>query len=193
MRREAGEGMTRRNITMANVLVYVATTFFFLIQNGLSSEEKTVYEKVIEKENIVAEDQRSTLRAFYTAPPVIPHEVKSQDSKDCLRCHQGVTKLDDGRVSPATPHPQFSRCLQCHAPGVPGGKDVGNAWHGLKEPKRGDRWVTLSPPTIPHRIFLRENCLSCHGPDNPDMRLRSSHPERTSCLQCHVPNYEKEF
>lgn len=186
--------MTQRNIILASAVVCFSVISFCLIQKGVSSDEKPVYEMIIEKENIVTEDQRSTLRAFYTAPPVIPHGAETPEDKDCLHCHRSVTRTEDGRVAQATPHPQFSNCLQCHAPALPGGgKDVGSAWQGLKEPKRGDRWTTVSPPTVPHRIFMRENCLSCHGPENPDMRVRTSHPERTHCLQCHVPDYEKEF
>lgn len=184
--------MTQKKIILTGVLIYGLITFFFFIQNVISANEKTIYEEIIEKEKIVDEDSRAILRAFYTAPPVIPHEVESQDSKDCLRCHLNVTKLDGGRVAQKTPHPQFSSCLQCHAPSLIK-EDVDSTWQGLKEPERGDRWFWVSPPTIPHRIYLRENCLSCHGPENPNMKLRTTHPERTSCLQCHVPNYEKEF
>lgn len=170
---------------------------FFLVQNVLSADEengKDVVDVIIEEEEIVDEDRRAMLRAFYSAPPVIPHEVESRDSKDCLRCHLQVTRLDDGRVAMQTPHPQFLSCLQCHAPDPSGEREtVESSWQGLKEPQRGGRWFTVSPPTIPHRIFLRENCLSCHGPQNPNTRLRTTHPERTRCLQCHLPNDQNEF
>lgn len=196
--------MSQKKIFYWGCFLYGLLTFFLFVQNVLlanEKKEKDVVDIIIEEEKIVDEDQRATLRAFYSAPPVIPHEVESQDAKNCLRCHLNVTKLDDGRVAMQTPHPQFSSCLQCHAPslsadqaGLPGkGKKVESSWKGLTEPKRGDRWFTVSPPTIPHRIFLRENCLSCHGPQNPNTRLRTTHPERTSCLQCHVPNRSNEF
>ena len=38
----------------------------------------------------------------------------------------------------------------------------------------------------------KENCLACHGPRGHPF-LRTSHPERTNCTQCHVtrdPNTE---
>ncbi|MCA9407312.1 MAG: nitrate reductase cytochrome c-type subunit [Candidatus Omnitrophica bacterium] len=167
----------------------------FFVNNILMASDKTVIDKIIEKEKIVEQDKRAILRAFYSAPPVIPHDVdEPRDAKDCLRCHLNVTKLDDGRVGMQTPHPQFSNCLQCHVPGyADGGKKLPTSWEGLEEPKRGDRWFIMSPPTVPHRIRMRENCLSCHGPENPDMRLRTSHPERSNCLQCHVPQYGNDF
>ena len=97
------------------------------------------------------------LRAFYTAPPVVPHVIESQDSKNCLKCHLNVTKSDDGRIAMQTPHPQFSNCLQCHVPGQINKFDERTSdWKGLKEPKKGNRWTIMSPPTMPHRVALRE-------------------------------------
>lgn len=187
--------MNHRKYFSIGLIFYVVVSLLLFIYNILlAKEERHAFQAIIGKEKIDNEDSRATLRAFYTAPPVIPHEVESRDSKDCLRCHLMVTKLDDGRVAMQTPHPKFSNCLQCHVPSLPGGPhDVSSDWKGLEEPKRGDRWFYVSPPTIPHRLFLRENCLSCHGSDNPDMRLRTTHPERTQCLQCHVPDYRKQF
>ena len=186
--------MRQKRIILISVLLYSLLTSFFFVKNVVLAKERTLLQNIVEVEDITEEDARATLRAFYTAPPVIPHEIESQNSQDCLRCHLNVTRLDDGRVAMQTPHPQFSSCLQCHVPGQTSEFDQSKTqWEGLKEPKRGDRWVTMSPPAIPHRIKMRENCLSCHGPQNPDMHLRTTHPERTSCLQCHVPNYNNEF
>lgn len=186
--------MNQKRIILICLLLYIGATLLLFMRNVLFASERISIEKIIEKENIVTADQRSTLRAFYSSPPVIPHEVEDdRNANDCLRCHMDVTKLEDGRVAMQTPHPQFSNCMQCHVPSLASKDDVSTLWEGLEEPKRGDRWFTTSPPTVPHRIYLRENCLSCHGPENPDTRLRTTHPERTSCLQCHVPNYENEF
>jgi nitrate reductase (cytochrome), electron transfer subunit len=194
MRGAFGKGMSQKRIFLIGVLTYGGITFCLFFQNASVARGKVAYEEIVEKEKIVDQDRRAALRAFYAAPPVIPHEVESQDSKDCLRCHLKVTKLDSGRVAMQTPHPQLTSCLQCHVHGLPGGhQDAANTWKGLEEPRRGDRWFWTSPPTVPHRIFMRENCLSCHGPDNPDMRLRTTHPERTQCLQCHVPDYRLDF
>jgi cytochrome c-type protein NapB len=193
MRGAAGKSMNSREKV---ILIYGAAILFGFVGNQVSANDLPFQEKGKVRENgdAVEQDQRARLRAFYTAPPVISHEVESQDAKDCLRCHLKVTRSQDGRVAMQTPHPQMTSCLQCHAPGFPGADlNVESRWQGLEEPKRGTRWFWTSPPTVPHRIFLRENCLSCHGPENPDMRLRTPHPERTSCLQCHVPDENRQF
>jgi cytochrome c-type protein NapB len=36
---------------------------------------------------------------------------------------------------------------------------------------------------------MRDDCMSCHGPQGL-FGLRTPHPDRQSCLQCHVPNAE---
>ena len=145
----------------------------------------------------INEDKRTERRAFYTAPPVIPHEVEDQNGGDCLDCHIEVMEIDEGEFSSMTPHPQFSRCLQCHAAGTPmfgaATPSVANSFKGLEEPRKGDRPHDLTPPTIPHRLFLRENCNSCHGADQPNPEMRGPHPERSSCLQCHVHDKNKLF
>jgi nitrate reductase (cytochrome), electron transfer subunit len=40
---------------------------------------------------------------------------------------------------------------------------------------------------VPHPIFMRENCLSCHGAAGPEP-IRTTHPWQTNCLQCHAPS-----
>ena len=51
----------------------------------------------------------------------------------------------------------------------------------------GDRATAGAPPRIPHRLLMRENCVACH--DGPAAReeIRTDHPERDRCRQCHVP------
>jgi len=48
------------------------------------------------------------------------------------------------------------------------------------------------PPLVPHVVYQENfDCLVCHG--NPEFHFRGqwvpvcTHPERTACLQCHVP------
>ena len=142
-------------------------------------------------------DARAALRAFYTAPPVIPHLVQHQGNAQCAYCHQEVRHIGD-RVSVQSPHAHFQNCQQCHV-GISELNEnepepvVASRWQGAPEPRDGDRATVTSPPTIPHRIFLRENCNTCHGPDNPNTALRGSHPERSSCQQCHVADLDAEF
>ncbi len=186
--------MNQKRIFLIGGLLYGGAALFFLAQNVLSVYGAATSGERIKKENAVAENSRAALRAFYTAPPVIPHEVESGGSRNCLDCHVYVTKLGEASADMQIPHPQFFNCLQCHAPSLPGGnQQADNVWEGLEEPIEGTRWSLASPPTIPHRIFLRGNCLSCHGPQNPDMRLKTPHPERASCLQCHAPDHNREF
>lgn len=182
----------RKNIILG-VVVYFCFSIICLFGRISFSGERNIFTTISHKEEDVQKKERVDLRAFYSAPPIIPHEVETQNPQDCLRCHANVTKLEDGRVAMQTPHPQFSNCMQCHVPGQSNNNQVKSHWQGLEEPTTGDRWFPVSPPTIPHRIFLRENCLSCHGPENPDTKMRTTHPERTSCMQCHVPNVSKEF
>jgi cytochrome c-type protein NapB len=34
---------------------------------------------------------------------------------------------------------------------------------------------------------MRENCMSCHG-EGGTSAIRTSHPDRQSCTQCHAPD-----
>ncbi len=44
-----------------------------------------------------------------------------------------------------------------------------------------------SPLWIPHDLQLRGNCLACHGGPAAVAEIRTAHPERANCRQCHVP------
>jgi cytochrome c-type protein NapB len=45
-----------------------------------------------------------------------------------------------------------------------------------------------SPPLIPHDLQLRGNCLACHAGPGGVEEIRSTHPERANCRQCHLPS-----
>lgn len=143
-----------------------------------------------------ADYQREDLRLFYTAPPVIPHEVDDEVGDTCMMCHADVAELGD-RVSVPTPHPQFTNCLQCHLTSHShDGQEaapIDSSWVGLEEPEDGVRITETAPPTIPHRLFLRDNCLSCHHPQHPRVEQRCDHPQRTNCRQCHIADSANEF
>ncbi len=51
----------------------------------------------------------------------------------------------------------------------------------------GDRATAGAPPRIPHRMLMRENCVACHDGPGAREEVRTSHPERWRCRQCHVP------
>lgn len=142
-------------------------------------------------------EARASRRAFYTAPPVIPHELFPASAGDCLTCHEKEGQYF-GKFSPVTPHPQLTNCTQCHLPGTPAFAEMEatpaeTGWKGLEAPLEGTRAHVVAPPTMPHRTFLRESCLTCHSAQSPYLSLQCPHPERTSCTQCHVSAGENEF
>ena len=146
-----------------------------------------------------APDIRALRRAFDGAPPVPPHE---DFGNACAGCHtaEGWDVPDFG-FAPAMPHADtdglsaMSRCAQCHVFKVTDGLFRESAFEGLRQDmRRGDRMHFLAPPVIPHPVFMRENCLACH--DGPAAResIRTPHPERRRCAQCHVPaGADEEF
>ena len=148
----------------------------------------------VKKAAVSKQDQersnRAALRAFYGAPPVIPHEITARNSAECLHCHKEVKELAE-RTSAKTPHMQMSSCTQCHVPAAPqiGEKiTVESNFKGLKEPKGDNRANPYAPPTVPHSSPYRDstNCTTCHTSDSPYEILQFDHPDRSSCQQCHV-------
>ncbi|MBI4352466.1 MAG: hypothetical protein HY593_00920 [Candidatus Omnitrophica bacterium] len=123
--------------------------------------------------------ERSKLRISAYAPPVIPHEA---DLGDCLDCH---ASHEVG--APMIPHKVFAHCRQCHVPQSDVDVFRANAFVGIREPGKLPRAHEKAPPAVPHRVFMRENCLACHDPEaRPDV-IHTTHPQRMHCLQCHVP------
>lgn len=142
------------------------------------------------QEKLAALAKRAETRAYFGAPPVIPHEIDQFDSKaECQTCH-GLGP-DSDEANPKRPHRDLASCTQCH---VIGELDLfieldgaGNAFIGLPEPTGGSRAWVGAPPTIPHSTLMRDQCLSCHGPSGL-VAIRSSHPQRLNCQQCHAPS-----
>jgi nitrate reductase cytochrome c-type subunit len=122
--------------------------------------------------------QRRDLRISAYAPPTIPHDA---DNPDCLGCH-----ATNEVGAPMIPHREIANCLQCHVPQAGGGLFRKNTFGGVAEPVKLARAYKGAPPVSPHRFFMRENCLACHGRDaRPDV-VHTSHPDRINCLQCHI-------
>jgi len=136
--------------------------------------------------------RRASRRAYSGAPPTIPHPVDANDVTSCYQCH-GEGKVIGELIAPKISHQRYTNCTQCHAPvavGTPGTADeliVDNTFTGLPSPGRGVRAYAGAPPTVPHATSMRENCTSCHGTLGLT-GLRSSHPWRVNCLQCHAPS-----
>jgi cytochrome c-type protein NapB len=136
-------------------------------------------------------ETRAKRRAFDGAPPVIPHQ---NFSMQCVQCHtlQGVSLPGVG-FSPPTPHQKTpglsadSRCQQCHVFKRSDTLFAKNSFVGLKQDLQpGKRLNSMAPPVIPHKVFMRENCVACHSGPAAREVIRTPHPERERCQQCHV-------
>lgn len=141
--------------------------------------------------------RRASRRAFDGAPPVVPHPVDAASSANCRVCHEAGLAVREV-VAPRMSHPELGNCTQCHVPAVGGlaqvevggleaSREFGqNTFRGRASAGRGGRVWAGAPPTIPHGEWMRQNCSSCHGATG-QIGLRTSHPERVLCTQCHVP------
>lgn len=135
--------------------------------------------------------ERAQRRLFDGAPPVIPHVPFGMS---CISCHnrEGVAVPDVG-FAPPSPHVEtagmslISRCQQCHVWRITEEVFSANEFAGLRQDlRRGRRLNTVAPPVVPHSVFMRENCVACHTGTAAREEIRTSHPERVRCRQCHL-------
>ncbi len=135
---------------------------------------------------------RAERRLYDGAPPVVPHE---NFGMTCTECHNidGVEVPGVG-FAPPQPHADtagmssISRCVQCHVFKQSDAVFAASDFVGLQQDlRRGARLNPIAPPTIPHKTFMRENCLACHSGSAAREEIRTTHPERVRCRQCHVP------
>jgi nitrate reductase (cytochrome), electron transfer subunit len=159
-----------------------------------------------------------SLRAYPGAPPRVPHSLAPDEFRGttCNACHErGGFSARFNAYAPVTPHPEYRNCLQCHAvddgvTGVASGRAANApdarterptaavftalAWRTASWPAVNQRAMEGSPPAIPHGLDLRGNCLACHAGPGAIAEIRTTHPERANCRQCHVPaTYEVEM
>lgn len=135
---------------------------------------------------------RAERRAYDGAPPTVPHE---SFGAACTGCHDERGQSVPGvGFAPASPHDGTSkaggtvRCRQCHVFRTTDDLFVRSEYEGLPQDLvAGDRATAGAPPRIPHRLLMRENCLACHAGPGAREEVRTTHPERTRCRQCHVP------
>lgn len=132
---------------------------------------------------------RTRTRAFDGAPPVIPHTIEQQSAASCLACHGQGIRMGD-KIATKVSHPHFTSCTQCHVESHNGGPfepgtSVENEFAGIQRSGPGDRAYAGAPPTIPHSLWLRNDCTSCHGLV-ARQGLRTTHPWLSNCVQCHV-------
>jgi len=150
-----------------------------------------------EEERTHAVAERARRRAYEGAPPVVPHAVTQRSVESCLACH-GEGLVVEGRTAPKMSHASFLSCTQCHveqAGGVaylpaammPPPAATLSGFEGRARAGPGRRAGPGAPPEIPHPTLMRGDCMSCHGLLGAP-GLRTTHPERQSCTQCHAPS-----
>lgn len=133
-------------------------------------------------------ETRMLNRAFDGAPPTMKHPASFAKTKNCLDCHGQNFKLGD-RLARPMPHPYLINCEQCHVEETSEifevGEETKNYFAGLQPLQGGSRSYDGAPPVMPHSIFMRTNCLACHGSQGY-AGLQTDHPERRNCTQCHA-------
>ena len=154
---------------------------------------------------LAALQARAHRRAYDGAPPTVPHPITQDSSAVCLACHgQGLQVKD--RFASKVSHPTYGgSCTQCHVStagaftaaeaAIFSAPPAENSCQGTESPPNGPRAWPGAPPVIPHRTLMRTDCMSCHGP-NGLFALRTPHPDRQSCTQCHVSsatNDQRQF
>lgn len=148
---------------------------------------------VDEQDRQASVEARAQRRAFSGAPPVIPHAIDQTSAASCLACHGEGLKVGTV-VAPRMSHESYANCTQCHVemtnralPPIVALRVGANRFDGLATPGPGERAWPGAPPTVPHTTWMRENCMSCHG-ELAQHGLRTSHPWRVNCNQCHTPS-----
>ena len=154
-----------------------------------------------------------SLRAYPGAPPRVPHGLTPNEFRTggCNTCHErGGFSQRFGAYVPVTPHPEMgaclqchvgdaklmaiplpnsdpsARCRQCHAPGATLWRDSSLGWKPMAWPEVAAAAANSAPTPIPHALELRGNCLACHSAPAAVAEIRTTHPERSNCRQCHV-------
>jgi hypothetical protein len=172
------------------------TALVALVAAGCSDPGKV---PVPDREGVVKSTAavRAERRAYDGAPPTVPHE---NFGAACTGCHDEFGQSLSGvGFAPASPHDNTAtaggtvRCRQCHVFVTTDDLFVDSEYEGIPQDlSAGDRATAGAPPRIPHRILMRENCVACHDGPGAREEVRTSHPERTRCRQCHVPVTENQ-
>ena len=154
-----------------------------------------------------------SLRAYPGAPPRIPHGLTPDEFRTggCNTCHErGGFSQRFGAYVPITPHPEMgaclqchvgdgqlmaialpttdpsARCRQCHTPGAGKWTEATLDWKTLAWPEPATPKPGREPPPILHTFDFRGNCLACHAAPAGVAEIRTAHPERANCRQCHL-------
>ena len=150
--------------------------------------------RISHEEKLVALQQRARNRAFNGAPPTVPHSIDHQSDTSCVACHQTGAVTASLRI-PRISHTFLANCTQCHVESqprhLPPEVFLENLFAGLPAPTAGPRAFPGAPPQIPHTTWMRSDCMSCHGYEGRH-GIRTTHPWRSNCLQCHAPSAAME-
>lgn len=145
---------------------------------------------VADGEDALSVESLLTNRAYSGAPPTVPHEVEQLGRAECLECHrQGDAVGESARKASISPHPELIFCAQCHVQKNADGLFLRNDFIGHTY-RLGLRGQPLGPLLVPHPFTMREDCLACHGPNARLAGLKTTHPKRQHCVQCHLPAFE---
>ncbi len=145
--------------------------------------------KLTPEARVAALKRRAITRSFDGAPPVIPHPIKIRRTNEtCLACHEDGIEVE-GRPVQLMSHRPLGNCTQCHVSTRPAltltAMSGENSFSGVASPGPGARAWPGDPPRIPHGTWMRRECGACHGVIGLP-GLRTTHPERRSCTQCHA-------
>lgn len=165
---------------------------------ALAKDHPNVLDPVVQtpEDHASALDKRKARRAYDGAPPTIPHTITQIGPPDCVGCHESGAKVGN-LIAPKMSHASYSSCTQCHVvmkdprPLAETPKPPDNTFAGLETWGKGTRAWPGAPPTIPHPTLMRSDCSSCHGVFGAQ-GIKSTHPWRQSCTQCHVANAKND-
>lgn len=155
----------------------------------------TTFAALSRDEQSLVRHQRASRRQYDGAPPVAPHPLNQTTAAACLECH-GQPVVISGITVPQMSHQVYENCLQCHVSALGPSSTWrsrtisladGNVFMGKPSAGFGRRAYEGAPPVLPHATWMRQNCLSCHGPGGANS-FRTPHPDRHNCLQCHAPD-----
>jgi len=137
-------------------------------------------------------EERSELRVYDGAPPVVPHSIEGSAYATCTHCHARGARFKSGKVAPIIPHNDAGNCLQCHVPQLTTKDYRDNLFtpYRLTKLRSPDEESTGAPPYMPHSSLMRDNCAVCHLSKTSPEALKPAHELRENCAMCHMPEFE---
>jgi cytochrome c-type protein NapB len=181
---------TRHALSRAGILLALGGLAFVSCDDGEPAGSEFVDVPGVEGRLKSSPAVRLARRAFDGAPPVIPHEPRADS---CLSCHDEVgLEVPDLGFAPPMPHAlteglsSIARCVQCHVYRTTDGEFVASEYVAYRAPDEPHTAFDGAPAVLPHRVFMREACASCHSGPAAREDIRTDHPERANCTQCHV-------